>query len=106
LRWGFELANDIGSCIGSHSDTSRSAPLPAANTCHLESVQWALNTRTVEAGSFGLTSRGKELIVPAFRKHAGQMRSVFFELSAEDLCGLAMALKKVDKRAAALMEQT
>src|SRR6202522_406140 len=32
-----------------------------------------------------LTPRGKDLIVPAFRKHAGQMRKVFSELSQEEL---------------------
>ena len=53
-----------------------------------------------------LTSRGKDLIVPAFRKHSGQMRKVFSELSAEELRGLAVALKKVGKRAAALMEES
>ena len=51
-----------------------------------------------------LTSRGKDLIGAAFRKHAGQMRKVFSELSPEDLRGLEMALKKVGKRASALME--
>ena len=51
-----------------------------------------------------LTPRGKDLIVPAFRKHAGQMRRVFSELSPEELRGLEAALKKVGKRAAALME--
>src|SRR5258705_5395566 len=51
-----------------------------------------------------LTSRGGDLIVTAFRKHAGQMRKVFSELSPEDLRGLEMALKKVGKRASALME--
>ena len=35
-----------------------------------------------------LTQRGKELILPAFRKHAGQMKRVFSELSPEELCGL------------------
>ena len=50
-----------------------------------------------------LTQRGKDLIVPAFRKHSGQMRRVFSELSAEELHGLEVALKKVGKRAAALM---
>ena len=34
-----------------------------------------------------LTPRGKDLIIPAFRKHAGQMRSVFSELSQEELRG-------------------
>ena len=52
-----------------------------------------------------LTPRGKELIVPAFRKHAGQMRRVFSELSPEELRALEEALKKAGKRAAALMEQ-
>jgi MarR family transcriptional regulator, 2-MHQ and catechol-resistance regulon repressor len=51
-----------------------------------------------------LTPRGKDLIVPAFRKHAGQMRRVFSELSPEELRGLEVALKKIGKRAAALME--
>jgi len=52
-----------------------------------------------------LTPRGKDLIVPAFRKHAGQMRKVFSELSPEELRGLEVTLKKVGKRAAALMEK-
>jgi MarR family 2-MHQ and catechol resistance regulon transcriptional repressor len=52
-----------------------------------------------------LTRRGKDLIVSAFRKHSGQMRRVFSELSPEELRGLEVALKKVGKRAAALMEQ-
>jgi MarR family 2-MHQ and catechol resistance regulon transcriptional repressor len=52
-----------------------------------------------------LTPRGRDLIVPAFRKHAGQMRRVFSELSPEEIQGLEVVLKKVGKRAAALMEQ-
>src|SRR6202522_4272167 len=32
-----------------------------------------------------LTPRGKDLIVPAFRKHSGQMKRVFSELGAEEL---------------------
>jgi MarR family 2-MHQ and catechol resistance regulon transcriptional repressor len=52
-----------------------------------------------------LTSRGRDLIAPAFRKHAGQMRKVFSELSSEELRSLEVALKKIGKRAAALMEQ-
>src|SRR6266571_8208536 len=51
-----------------------------------------------------LTSRGRDLIASAFRKHAGQMKKVFSELSPEELRGLEAALKKVGKRAAALME--
>src|SRR5580692_4027491 len=53
-----------------------------------------------------LTSRGRDLIVTAFRKHAGQMKGVFSELSPEELRGFELALKKVGKRAAALMEQS
>src|SRR5882724_3005834 len=53
-----------------------------------------------------LTPRGKDLIVKAFRKHAGQMKRVFTELGPEELRGLEVALKKVGKRAAALMEES
>ena len=53
-----------------------------------------------------LTARGKALIDSAFRKHSGQMRKAFAELSPEELRGLEAALKKVGKRAAALMEQS
>jgi MarR family 2-MHQ and catechol resistance regulon transcriptional repressor len=53
-----------------------------------------------------LTPRGKGLIVPAFRKHAGQMKRVFSELSAEELRVLEEALKKAGKRAAAMMEKS
>jgi MarR family 2-MHQ and catechol resistance regulon transcriptional repressor len=52
-----------------------------------------------------LTPRGKELIAAAFRKHSGQMKNVFSELSPEELRGLEAALKKVGKRAATLMEE-
>ena len=53
-----------------------------------------------------LTPSGKDLIVSAFRKHSGQMKRVFSELSPEELHGLEVKLKKVGKRAAALMEQS
>jgi MarR family 2-MHQ and catechol resistance regulon transcriptional repressor len=53
-----------------------------------------------------LTVAGRDLIVTAFRKHAGQMKGVFSELSPEELRGFELALKKVGKRAAALMEQS
>ena len=52
-----------------------------------------------------LTPRGRDLIGSAFRKHAGQMRKVFSELSPEELRVLEAALKKVGKRAVALLEQ-
>ena len=51
-----------------------------------------------------LTPRGKDVIGPAFRKHAGQMRKVFSELSPEELLSLEVALKKIGKRAAVLLE--
>jgi MarR family 2-MHQ and catechol resistance regulon transcriptional repressor len=53
-----------------------------------------------------LTTRGRDLIVTAFRKHAGQMNKVFSELSPEELRGLETALKKVGKRAAALTQES
>ena len=53
-----------------------------------------------------LTPRGKSLIDSAFRKHSGQMRKAFAELSPEELRGLEGALKKVGKRAATLMEDS
>src|ERR1700691_1368650 len=53
-----------------------------------------------------LTPRGRDLIVTAFRKHSGQMKRVFSELSPEELRGLEVILKKVGKRAAALMEES
>jgi len=52
-----------------------------------------------------LTSRGKDLIVSAFRKHSGQMNKVFSELSPEELRSLEVALKRVGKRAAALRDK-
>ena len=52
-----------------------------------------------------LTPCGKDLIASAFRKHSGQMRKVFSELSPEELHSLERALKKIGKRAAALMEE-
>src|ERR1700687_1033416 len=53
-----------------------------------------------------LTPRGKDLIAGAFRKHSGHMKRVFSELSPEELCALEEALKKIGKRAAALMEES
>src|SRR5579871_3855304 len=51
-----------------------------------------------------LTPRGKALIDSAFRKHSGQMKRIFSELSPEQLRGLEVALKKIGKRAVALMK--
>jgi len=53
-----------------------------------------------------LTPRGKDLIASAFRKQSLQMKRVFSELSPEELGGLEAALKKIGKRAAALMEES
>jgi len=53
-----------------------------------------------------LTPQGKDLIVSAFRKHSGQMKRVFSELSREELRDLEVKIKKVGKRAAALMEES
>jgi MarR family 2-MHQ and catechol resistance regulon transcriptional repressor len=53
-----------------------------------------------------LTPRGKRLIASAFRKHSGQMKRVLSELSPEELRGLEVALKKIGKRSAALMEES
>ena len=53
-----------------------------------------------------LTTRGKALIDSAFRKHSGQMKKAFAELSHEELRGLEAALKKVGKRTATLMEES
>jgi MarR family 2-MHQ and catechol resistance regulon transcriptional repressor len=52
-----------------------------------------------------LTPPGKDLIVSAFGKHSGQMKRVFSELSAEELHTFEVALKKVGKRAAVLIER-
>jgi MarR family transcriptional regulator, 2-MHQ and catechol-resistance regulon repressor len=52
-----------------------------------------------------LTSHGAELITTAFQKHSRQMKKVFSELSPEELSTLEEALKKVGKRAAALMDK-
>ena len=46
------------------------------------------------------------LIDSAFRKHSAQMKRVFSELSPEELRSVEVALKKVGKRAATLMEES
>jgi MarR family transcriptional regulator, 2-MHQ and catechol-resistance regulon repressor len=51
----------------------------------------------------GLTPRGKNLIVPAFRKHAGQMKRVFSEVSPKELRELEVMLKKIGKQADAFI---
>jgi MarR family 2-MHQ and catechol resistance regulon transcriptional repressor len=49
-----------------------------------------------------LTSTGKDLIVPVFRKHVATMKEIFSELRPEELRELETFLKKVGKRAARL----
>ena len=51
-----------------------------------------------------LTPRGKDLIVTAFRAHSGQMKKLFSDLNPEGLRMLEEGLRKVGKRAAALMD--
>src|ERR1700720_4619763 len=53
-----------------------------------------------------LSARGRDLIASAFRKHSGQMKRIFSDLSPEELRGLEVMLKKVGKRAAALLEKS
>jgi len=53
-----------------------------------------------------LTAKGKGLIAPAFRRHSDQMRRVFSDLSSQELCDLETTLKKIGKRAAALLDQS
>jgi MarR family 2-MHQ and catechol resistance regulon transcriptional repressor len=65
-------------------------------------VSRAESTQDRRVRIVALSARGKDLIASAFRRHSGQMRRVFSELSPDELRGLEAALKKVGKRAAAL----
>jgi MarR family 2-MHQ and catechol resistance regulon transcriptional repressor len=49
-----------------------------------------------------LTSKGKELITPVFRKHAAEIRKVFADASPKELRTLETILKKIGKRAESL----
>jgi len=46
-----------------------------------------------------LTSRGKELIAPVFRKHAAEIGKVFAEATPKEVRSFEMTLKKIGKRA-------
>src|SRR6201998_981684 len=46
-----------------------------------------------------LTSKGKRLIAPIFRKHAAEIRKVFADASPKELRALETILKKIGKRA-------
>jgi len=49
-----------------------------------------------------LTTKGKGLIAPIFRKHAAEIRKVFADASPKELRALEMTLKKIGKRAESL----
>jgi MarR family 2-MHQ and catechol resistance regulon transcriptional repressor len=49
-----------------------------------------------------LTKKGKELIVPIFRKHAAEIAKVFADASPKELRSLETILKKIGKRAQSL----
>ncbi len=49
-----------------------------------------------------LTSKGRELIAPVFRKHAAEIRRVFADASPKELRSLETILKKIGKRADSL----
>src|SRR5229473_2547122 len=46
-----------------------------------------------------LTSKGKELITPIFRKHVGEIKKVFADANPKELRALETTLKKIGKRA-------
>jgi len=49
-----------------------------------------------------LTSKGKRLIAPVFRKHVAEIRKVFAAASPKELRALETTLKKIGKRAESL----
>ena len=69
-----------------------------------------LVTRLESAGDrrvriVNLTPSGKELIVAVFRRHAAAMKDLFSELTFDELLEFESTLKKVGKRAAALVQR-
>src|SRR5580658_7291866 len=52
-----------------------------------------------------LTKRGKDLIVPIFRKHSAEIARVFADANSKELQILESVLKKAGKRAGALAEE-
>ena len=46
-----------------------------------------------------LTSKGKELIAPVFRKHGAEIGNVFADATPKEVRSLEMILKKIGKRA-------
>ena len=53
-----------------------------------------------------LTTKGKDLIAPIFRKHAAEIRTVFANTSPKELRALEATLKKIGKRAESLGNET
>ena len=53
-----------------------------------------------------LTSKGKELITPVFRKHAAEIGKVFADASPKEVRTLKKILKKIGKRAESLASAT
>ena len=49
-----------------------------------------------------LTTKGKELIAPVFRKHAAEIRKVFADVSLKEVRSLETILEKIGKRAESL----
>ncbi len=52
-----------------------------------------------------LTSKGKELITPIFRKHVGEIKKVFADASPKEVRSLETILKKIGKSAERLQPQ-
>ena len=52
-----------------------------------------------------LTTKGKDLIAPIFRKHAAEIRTVFAKTSPKELRALEATLKKIGKRAENLSQR-
>jgi MarR family 2-MHQ and catechol resistance regulon transcriptional repressor len=100
LHKGALPVNTIGPIVGL---TPGSISIAVDRLVEKGLVSRAESTEDRRVRIVALTRRGRDLIVPAFRKHAGQMRKLFSGLSPEELRGLEAALKKVGKRAVALM---
>jgi MarR family 2-MHQ and catechol resistance regulon transcriptional repressor len=101
LHKGALPVNTIGPIVGL---TPGSISIAVERLVEKGLVSRAESTEDRRVRIVALTPRGKDLIVPAFRKHVAQMRRVFSELSTDELRCLETALKKVGKRAAALMK--
>ena len=52
-----------------------------------------------------LTTKGKDLIAPSFRKHAAEIRTFFANTSPKELRALEATLKKIGKRAESLASE-